>query len=111
MQIYQRRESQGRLRFIDISASDFNPAEHGCSLADFMRELHVRDAAGKFHTGVNAFAQIWSAFPESPLYSLLEWTIMLPGIKQGADLSYAGFAHLRHLFPKSDRQDGHCNIH
>jgi predicted DCC family thiol-disulfide oxidoreductase YuxK len=111
MQLYQRRESGGRLRFIDISAADFNPADHGRSLAEFMRELHVRDAEGDFHTGVNAFARIWSAFPDSPLYSLLEWTIRLPGIKQGADLGYAGFARFRHLFPKTDCRDGQCNIH
>jgi predicted DCC family thiol-disulfide oxidoreductase YuxK len=111
MQIYRRRETAGRLKFIDISSSDFNPAEYNLSLANFMQELHVRDAEGQFHTGVDAFAQIWQALPESPLYSLLRRTVMFPGIKQGADLAYAAFARFRHLLPKTNCQDGHCGLH
>ncbi|WP_026362445.1 thiol-disulfide oxidoreductase DCC family protein [Geopsychrobacter electrodiphilus] len=111
MMIYQRRECTDRLHFIDISAPDFNAAEHGRSRAQFIQELHVRDSAGEFHTGVAAFSQIWSAFPDSPLYSLLEWTVGLPGIHQAADLGYATFAKFRHLLPKTDCRDGSCGLH
>ncbi|MCF6178190.1 MAG: DUF393 domain-containing protein [Geopsychrobacter sp.] len=71
MRVYQRRESAARLKFIDISAPGFIAADHDRSFSEFMQELHVRDAEGQFHTGVAAFARIWSAFPDSPLYSLL----------------------------------------
>ena len=111
MLVYQRRESAGRLVFFDISAPGFNAIEHGRSFEEFMKELHVRDAGGQFHTGISAFARIWSAFPESPLYSLLERTINLPGIRQGADLSYAAFARFRHLLPKNNCPGGSCRLH
>jgi len=111
MQVYQRRESAGRLVFFDISASGFNVTEHGRTLEEFMKELHVRDAAGEFHTGISAFARIWSAFPESPLYSLLERGINLPGIRQGADLGYTAFARFRHLLPNTSCHDGNCRLH
>lgn len=111
MQIYQRRESGGRLIFYDISAPGFDPQEHGRPREDFMRELHVRDSAGEFFTGVSAFAKIWSAFPESPLYSMLEKTVNLPGIRQGADFGYATFARFRHLLPKNGCNHGSCGLH
>lgn len=111
MQIYQKRESNGRLIFIDISAPGFVPAEYGRSAEEFMRELHVRDADGNFFTGVGAFVRIWSAFPDSPLYTFLGHTINLPGVRQGADLGYAAFARFRHLLPKTGCHDGSCNLH
>ena len=89
MQLLQRRECAGRLVFFDISAPDFMAAEQGRSKADFMKELHVRDGAGRFHTGVSAFARIWSAFPESLLSRLLERILALPGIHQCAAIGYA----------------------
>ncbi len=111
MQIYQRREYSDRLIFIDISAPGFIAADHGRRAEEFMRELHVRDADGCFFTGIDAFARIWSAFPESPLYSLLERTINLPVIRQGADLGYATFARFRHLLPRSGCHGGSCDLH
>jgi len=111
MRIYQQRKCDGRLTFIDISAPGFIAADHGRSAEEFMRELHVRDADGNFYTGVEAFVRIWSAFPESPLYSLLGHTVSLPGIRQGADLGYATFARLRHLLPRTGCHDGSCELH
>lgn len=111
MQIYQRRDSGGRLIFFDISVAGFDAAEHQSTIDALMKELHVRDADGVFHTGISAFARIWSAFPDSPLYSLLERTINLPGIRQGADLGYATFARFRHLLPKNSCHDGKCGLH
>ncbi len=111
MQVYQRRESADRLQFIDISAPGFIATDHDRSLAEFTRELHVRDSAGQFYTGVAAFARIWSALPESPLYSLLGQAVSLPGVRQGADLGYATLARLRHLFPSTDCHHGSCGLH
>lgn len=111
MRSYQKRESGGRLNFIDISAADFSAADHGSSHQDLMRELHVRDADGQFHKGVGAFVRIWSAFPDSPLYSLLGRTMSLPVIRQGADLGYAIFARFRHLLPRTECHDGRCRLH
>ncbi len=110
MQVYQRLNTQGQLLFIDISAVEFNANLYGHSLEEFMKKLHVRDSEGLFHTGVEAFALIWSAFPDSPLYSLLCKTVRLPGVRLGAKLGYATFARFRYLFPKVDCQSGHCKI-
>lgn len=111
MSLYMRRDCGERLTFIDISAPGFDARQYGFSQAELMKELHVLDAGGESHTGIAAFSRIWSAFPESPLYTLLERTINLPGIRQGADLGYAAFARLRHLLPKSNCEDGHCHLH
>lgn len=111
MAIYQKRKGTGRLIFIDISAPGFIAADHDRRQEEFMRELHVRDAQGDYFTGVEAFTRIWSAFPDSPLYSLLGHTISLPGIRQSADLGYATFARFRHLLPRTGCHDGSCRLH
>ena len=111
MSLYMRRDSSEHLTFIDISAPGFDAREHGRSQAEFDRELHVQDAAGQYHAGISAFSRIWSAFPDSPLYSLLERTLNLPGVRQSADLGYAAFARFRHLLPKTHCHDGSCRLH
>lgn len=111
MQIYRQRESGGELKFFDISAPGFDAAEHDVSIEELMKELHVREADGQFHTGTAAFARIWSAFPDSPLYRLLERAVSLPGISKGADLGYAALAHFRHLLPKTGSHNGSCRLH
>ncbi len=110
MQIYRDQDSGARLIFFDISDPGFDAAEYDCNTKELMKELHVRDADGQFHTGIAAFARIWGSFPESPLYRLLEYSVTLPGIRLGADLGYATFARLRHLLPQNC-PDGRCRLH
>lgn len=111
MELYKRRNHQNRLIFIDINAPDFSADRYGRSHDELMEKLHVRDAAGQYFTGVDAFIKIWQAFPSSVLYGFLSKTINLPGIRLGADMGYAVFARFRHLLPKNSCADGSCRLH
>lgn len=110
---YRRNNPQGRLKFIDIRAEDFQAAAYGRAADEFLSKLHVRDGNGNFATGVEAFLLIWQAYPSGTRYRLFAAVIGLPGIKLLARGGYAIFARYRHLLPKrkSDCTDGTCNLH
>lgn len=113
MQVYRKSNPKGRLRFIDISAADFDAAVYGKSQADFMARMHVRDAAGEFTTGVEAFSTIWQAYPSASVYRLFSTLIGLPGINFLSRFGYAVFARYRHLLPKKNNSscsNDRCNL-
>ena len=89
-----------KVRFVNISAPDFNAEDFGKSDADFQRELHVCDQQGTFYTGVEAFRKLWDALP-SPFYPLLSTCVGLPLINFTARCGYSIFARYRHLLPRS----------
>lgn len=95
---YRRAGHGGRLRFVDISAAGFDPASYGLSLDDFMAQMHVRDAAGRWHRGVDAFPVLWGALPGYG-YRLLCAILALPGVHGAARVGYRLFARLRRHLP------------
>ncbi len=97
---YRDMDRDGRLNIIDISAPGFETAGWGISQSDFMRELHVIDRNGTVYRGVDAFAAIWLAFPESSLPRLLARLIRLPVVDPLARLGYRIFARFRRYLPK-----------
>jgi predicted DCC family thiol-disulfide oxidoreductase YuxK len=99
MASYREQDVQGHLKFVDISAADFDPAPFDRRREDFMAQLHVRDAAGEFHLGVDAFPVIWQALPENRLRWLGD-LIRLPGFHLLARLGYRTFARLRTYLPR-----------
>ena len=112
MQVYRRRNPKNRLRFIDISAEDFNPKRYGKSQDEFMAKLHARDAEGNFATGVDAFMLIWQAFPDGSPYRLLSAVVGLPGFNLVSRGGYALFSRYRHLLPKrgAECENGNCHM-
>lgn len=100
IEVYRRHNPQDRLRFIDISAEDFNADAYDRSRDEFMAQMHVRDADGQYYTGVDAFLQIWQAYPERSIYRLFGAFLDLPGIRLLARAGYALFARYRYLLPK-----------
>ena len=109
---YRRKDHEGRLVLVDISASDFKPEAYGITLQAFMNELHGIDQRGVVYRGIEAFWAIWQAFPASTLYGMLGIMITLPVINPLARLCYKGFARIRRYFPKrsSDCANGTCRI-
>jgi len=97
---HYRKVADQRVRFVDISAVDFNAGLYGRSNDDFQRELHVCDVDGNFYTGVEAFRKLWEALP-SPFYPLLSLTVGLPGVNLAARTGYSIFARCRHLLPSN----------
>jgi predicted DCC family thiol-disulfide oxidoreductase YuxK len=109
---YRRKDREGRLMVVDISAADFKPEQYGIPLAAFMREMHVIDRQGQVYRGVEAFWAIWQAFPASTVYGLLGTLITLPLLNPLARLCYRGFARIRRYLPKRQRNcdSGSCRI-
>jgi len=99
MAAYRRRDREGVLEFVDITAPGFEAHRHGRSQAEFMARLHVRDAEGRVQTGIDAFAAIWEALGGRGL-TLLARIVRLPGIHLLATIGYATFARFRAWLPK-----------
>jgi predicted DCC family thiol-disulfide oxidoreductase YuxK len=106
--VYMRKDHGGRLAFIDISATDFNPDEFGISLTDFMYQMHAIDRAERVYRGPEAFRAIWQAFPSSAWYGFLAALVGLPGIRIVARAAYLSFARIRKYLPR--RRSAVCKI-
>jgi len=107
---YRQQAHGGKLRFVDISAPDFEPARHGRSSREFMAQMHVRDARGRYFLGVDSFPAIWEALPGAGYHWLAKW-IRLPGIHLLATLGYKLFARLRVFLPRRrDCGQGQCDL-
>lgn len=112
MDYYRRRNPQQRLIFTDISTADFDAEQYGLTLQQFMAELHIRDADGRYFVGVDAFLALWGTFPSGSLYRLFGAAIALPGIHLAATVGYRLFARYRQLLPKhsADGETDTCNL-
>lgn len=111
MEVYRRKSHGDRLRFVDISAPDFVAEDYGRTLEQFMAQLHVRDASGRYYLGVDAFPAIWQALPDSG-YRWFAELIGIPGLHLLAVFGYKVFARLRRYLPKRRREcvDGSCHF-
>jgi predicted DCC family thiol-disulfide oxidoreductase YuxK len=109
---YKRKDPEGRLILVDISAADFDPAPQGITRDEFMRQIHVIDRTGRIYRGVDAFWAIWQAFPGSTLLGLCGALITLPLLNPLARLCYRAFAAIRGYLPKrsSDCAGGTCRV-
>jgi predicted DCC family thiol-disulfide oxidoreductase YuxK len=110
IEYYRRKDQEGRLVLVDISAPDFKPGLYTITLQAFMYELHVIDQMGKVYKGIEAFWAIWQAFPASTLYGMMGTIITLPVINPLARLCYKGFACIRRYLPNrsSNCVNGTC---
>ncbi len=100
---YGRKDHEGRLALVDISASDFDPTPYGIPLDAFMYQIHVIDAADRIYRGIDAFWAIWQAFPASTTYSLLGRLVAFPPLVPLAQFCYRLFACIRGCLPKRRR--------
>ena len=110
MDYYRQRDRHRALNFIDIASPNFEAHLHGRRQQEFMARLHVRDVHGKYHTGVDAFAEIWRAIPGKGLKGLAR-LVQTPGIHAIASLGYEVFAFIRPWLPKREDEcvGGHCH--
>ena len=110
MAVYRRRDSRNRLNFVDIGSGDFVAENYGRSRDEFMKQLHVRDATGRYFLAVDGFIAIWQAFPGT-LYPWLGRLLALPPVRPLAGLGYRLFARLRRYLPQSPScRDDHCGL-
>lgn len=108
---YRRRDRDGKLIPVDISAPDFDPGEYHLPLTALLYELHVIDRKGDIYRGVEAFWAIWQAFPASPLYGVMGALVTAPLLKPAARLAYRLFARIRPYLPgKPGCAGGACKV-
>ena len=89
---YQRIAPAGVFEWLDIMGQPQPMMPPGLSLTDALQVLHVQDAAGKVHKGLDAFLVIWDHLPRFRwLYRFLK----LPGIHVMAQAGYRIFAGVR----------------
>jgi len=102
---YQRLDSAGRIRWLDIHREPDVVAEVGVSWEAAMQRLHVRSGTGELHTGVPAFVAIWR---ELPRYRWLARLVAaVPGLIPLLDFAYGRFARWRW---RRRCRDGVCGV-
>ena len=99
---YQKIADTAAITYVDISAPEFDAGKYDLSYDALMRKMHVIDAEGAVHVGVDAFRRLWQQLP-GPHYHLLAALVGLPGVRQIAGFVYSLFARNRHHFAKPDQ--------
>ena len=80
-----------RIQFTDITRPEFDPAEFGMTMDDFMSEIQGRMPDGSFITGVEVFRQLYGSVG-------LRWLVPLTriyGVSHAMDFGYRVFAKNR----------------
>lgn len=80
-----------RIRFTDITASDFRAESVGVSVSALMDQIHGRLPDGTLIQGVEVFRRLYAAVGFSALVAVTRW----PGVRQTLDFAYAHFAKHR----------------
>lgn len=94
-----------RLKFTDISASDFDASRYARTLDDFMDQIYGRLPDGTWVRGVETFRRIYAAIG-------LRWLMpvtRLPGVSHGLEWGYRVFAKNR-LRLTGRCRDGACVV-
>lgn len=86
------RNSDGRLRFVDIAGPAFDPAPYGLSLAEFGAQIRGQCADGRMLTGMDVFRLAYRAAGLGWVVAASDWHL-LRGL---ADRLYRRFARHRH---------------
>ena len=91
----ERRDGNGSIGFVDISAPDFDPEAVGKTLAELEGSLHVRRSDGGFVQGTEAFRELYRAIGLGWLAAPSGWW----GLRPIFDAFYWLFARIRPLLP------------
>lgn len=88
----QARDSDSKLRFVDISQDGFDAAVWGATLAELNAVIHARDAQGCTHRGVSALRLAYVAVGRGWVLAPTGWPVLRPL----SDAFYAWFARHRY---------------
>ncbi|MEO0532103.1 MAG: DUF393 domain-containing protein [Planctomycetota bacterium] len=101
----RRMDHRERIRFTDIAADGFVPADYGKTMDELMAEIHGRDAEGRWIVGVEVFRKLYGAVGFGPVVAATR----LPGVRHVLDLAYKVFAKQR-LRLTGRCNDGACEV-
>ncbi len=91
IKMLRRLDRRDRIRFTDIAATGFDPAEYGKTMQEFMDEIQGRLPSGDWIIGVEVFRQLYAAVG----FGWLVWPTRWPGISHAMDFGYRVFAKNR----------------
>lgn len=86
------RNSAGLLRFVDVSASGFDPALYGVPLADMLEAIHGVKGDGSIVRGVEVFRLAYAAVGLGWVTRPTGWPLLKPMF----DRAYVHLARNRH---------------
>lgn len=72
------RNEKGLLRFVDVSAPDFDPAPYGVPLSDMLKVIHAVRADGKMSKGVEVFRLAYKAVGLGWITRPTGWPLLKP---------------------------------
>jgi predicted DCC family thiol-disulfide oxidoreductase YuxK len=87
----RRADRRGLLKFIDVTAPDFNAAEFGRSAEELLARIHARRADGVVIEGPEVFRLSWEAIGYRWLVAPTRW----PGLASITEWAYRWFARNR----------------
>lgn len=99
METLKGADQQARLALVDCSASGFSDAAaaaKGISAAEMLAALHVRDDAGRWYRGVEAFEQIYAILG---IESIAKW-LRKPWLKPWLERLYPVIARHRQFLSR-----------
>ncbi len=88
----QVRNQADLLRFVDITAADFDPSRYGLTLRDFEAEVRAQCADGRMVSGMETVRLACQAAGLSWLVAPSAWGVL----RRPADTLYKAFARNRH---------------
>ncbi|MBC7397227.1 MAG: DUF393 domain-containing protein [Bdellovibrionales bacterium] len=104
MDHYRKHAKKAHLEFIDIAHPAFSASAEGLDPVKINRDMHVRDAKGNIHTGVDAFIELWRVMPGyAPFSKMAGLPVVNPILKAG----YEVFSRIRPLLPK--KKNNYCD--
>lgn len=98
---YEKLQRNGSIIWTDIVSLDDDALPEGKTREALLGKFHVRDDAGQWHIGVDAFARIWLNLPYLRHGAFV---FRLPVIRQVAGVAYLGFLR----WQRWDRQRRHA---
>lgn len=109
---YQKQVGSERIRFVDITAANFDAQAEGVDPFLVHKIMHAKNQQGILLTKVDAFIAIWKILPKYQwLYQLSQKKL----VKKLMDSGYLVFAELRPYLPKKKKNlcsdSPYCDIH
>ncbi len=89
--LLSRLDTKSRIRFTDISDSDFSAESVGLPWSLLMARIHARLPDGTLIEGVEVFRRLYTAVGYGRLVQATRW----PGVTQALDFAYERFAKNR----------------
>lgn len=105
----RRDRGRNRLRMVDITDPDFDPADYGTTMDELMGQIHAVAPDGSMLTGMEVFRRAYQAIGLGWLIAPTGW----PVLKPIADRLYRWFAKVRPRLQGKDARacaDGRCKV-